>query len=315
MIFDTDMGNDIDDAMALTMIHQLAHRGAIELLAVTSTKDHPLSAAYVDALNTYYGFPDIPVGAVRDGATPEEGRYNSVAKRRTGDGAPLYPHDLESGEDAPDAVALLRKTLASQDDGAVVLVQVGFFTNYARLLDSGSDEHSPLAGKDLIEAKVARLVIMAGAFQTIDHKTRHLEYNVVKDIPAAQKIADEWPTEVVWSGFEIGIHSTYPWESVVEDYEYLENHLLKESYLAWVRNPPHDRPTWDLSCVIYATYPDRGYFYRSPRGSVLVDESGRTDFQPDEKNGNDVYLIMSDAQAARLREAYVQLCTQPPRPR
>ena len=53
MIFDTDMGNDIDDAMALVMIHNLAKRGAVDLLAVTSTKDHPLSAAYIDALNTY----------------------------------------------------------------------------------------------------------------------------------------------------------------------------------------------------------------------------------------------------------------------
>ena len=34
IIFDTDMGNDIDDAMALAIIHQLERRGAVELLAV-----------------------------------------------------------------------------------------------------------------------------------------------------------------------------------------------------------------------------------------------------------------------------------------
>ena len=58
MIFDTDMGNDIDDAMALAMIHQLARRGAVELLAVTSTKDHPKSVAYIDALNMRVGVMD-----------------------------------------------------------------------------------------------------------------------------------------------------------------------------------------------------------------------------------------------------------------
>ena len=316
MIFDTDMGNDIDDAMALVMIHQLAKRGAVELLAVTSTKDHPLSAAYIDALNTYYGSPDIPIGVVRNGATREEGRYNAVAKRTGENGELLYPHDLASGEDAPEAVSLLRKTLASQEDGSVTLVQVGFFTNFARLLDSKADENSPLSGKELIKKKVKRTVIMAGAFQTILHKTKHLEYNVVKDIPAAKKLASDWPGELIWSGFEIGIHSTYPWESIAEDYEYLDRHLLKESYLSWVRNPPHDRPTWDLSCVIYAVYPDRNYFYLSPPGKVSVDDEGRTDFAHPKQPGpdtNDRFLIMSNEQAARVREAYVQLCTQPPR--
>lgn len=314
MIFDTDMGNDIDDAMALVMIHNLAKRGAVDLLAVTSTKDHPLSAAYIDALNTYYGFPDIPIGVVRNGATPEEGRYNGFATKTDEEGNLLYPHDLKSGDDAPEAVALLRQTLAAQPDHSVMLVQVGFFTNYSRLLDSGPDKHSDLDGKALIEAKVKELVIMAGAFQTIRYGTQHLEYNVVKDIPSAQKLAKDWPTRVVWSGFEIGIHSTYPWKSMMEDYNYIENHLLKDSYLAYVPSKPHDRPTWDLSCVIYAIYPDRDYFYLSPPGAVTVNDEGRTDFKPAKEGGKDVYLIMSNDQAARLQEAYVQLCTQPPAP-
>ncbi|HON46421.1 MAG TPA: nucleoside hydrolase, partial [Kiritimatiellia bacterium] len=62
LIFDTDMGNDTDDLMALCMIHTLQSRGAVDLLAVTITKDHPQAAAFVDAVNTFYGRPDIPIG-------------------------------------------------------------------------------------------------------------------------------------------------------------------------------------------------------------------------------------------------------------
>ncbi|HOR97750.1 MAG TPA: nucleoside hydrolase, partial [Kiritimatiellia bacterium] len=51
LIFDTDMGNDTDDLMALCMIHTLQSRGAVDLLAVTITKDHPQAAAFVDAVN------------------------------------------------------------------------------------------------------------------------------------------------------------------------------------------------------------------------------------------------------------------------
>ena len=41
VIFDTDMGNDIDDAVALAMLHSFVSRGEAELLAVTVTKAVP----------------------------------------------------------------------------------------------------------------------------------------------------------------------------------------------------------------------------------------------------------------------------------
>ncbi|MAR13584.1 MAG: nucleoside hydrolase, partial [Blastopirellula sp.] len=52
LIFDTDIGNDCDDVLALGMIHALQTRGECELLAVTITKDHPLAARFTDAVNT-----------------------------------------------------------------------------------------------------------------------------------------------------------------------------------------------------------------------------------------------------------------------
>jgi inosine-uridine nucleoside N-ribohydrolase len=311
IIFDTDMGNDIDDAMALAMIHHLERRGACELLAVTSTKDHPKSAAYIDALNTYYGVPDIPIGAVRNGMTPKLGKYIGFADDKLPNGKLRYPHDLTSGEDAPEAVALLRKTLAAQPDKSVVLVQVGFFTNLARLLDSKPDASSPMKGTELIRKKVKSLVIMAGAFETIWFNTRWLEYNVKIDVPSAQKLASEWPTEIIWTGFEIGIAATYPWQSIMEDYEYEEKHLIKESYLAYVPEHPHDRPTWDLTAVLYAVYPDRDYFGLSPTGTVQVQDDGATLFKPDDK-GRDRYLTLTDTQTARVVEAFVQLVSEPP---
>jgi inosine-uridine nucleoside N-ribohydrolase len=310
MIFDTDMGNDIDDAMALAMIHQLARRSAVELLAVTSTKDHPKSVAYIDALNTWYGFPDLPLGAVRDGAAKEEGRYNGQVDRKDPGGRPLFPHDLD-GTTAPEAVSLIRKTLAAQPDGSVMLVQVGFFTNFARLLDSKGDDASPLDGPALIRAKVKELVIMAGAFQTIKFNTKHIEYNVKLDVPSAKRIATDWPSPVIWSGYEIGIAAAYPWKSIAEDYAYAEPHLIKDSYLAYVPQQPHDRPTWDLTAALYAIYPDRGYFDLSPRGHVHVDDEGRTDFR-ERGDGNDRYLLMNAVQTEKVREAFVQLCSEPP---
>ncbi|QGJ70382.1 Inosine-uridine preferring nucleoside hydrolase [Planctomycetales bacterium 10988] len=310
-IFDTDMGNDVDDALALAMIHSLQSRGECELLAVTITKDHESCAAFIDAVNTFYGRGNIPIGAVRDGVAQNPGRFNKVA-RTLENGKLIYPHNLRTGAKAPEAVGLLRKTLAAAEDGSVVVAQVGFSTNLARLLQSEGDEISPLTGKELVKQKVRVLSIMAGAFEPIKGKIHH-EYNIVKDIPSCQHLVAEWPTEVVFSGFEIGIAVPYPSESILKDYNYVEHHPIPDAYIAYIP-PPHNRPTWDLTSVLYGVYPDRGYFNLSPRGYVEVDDEGVTTFEPDEK-GNHRYLILDEMQKVRVTEALVQLSSQPPQKR
>lgn len=312
LIFDTDMGNDTDDVMALCMIHALQSRGMVDLLAVTVTKDHPQAAAFVDAVNTFYGRPDVPIGVVRNGATPEPGKFNLLADAKNEDGSLRYPHDLASGADAPEAVGLLRKLLAAQPDNSVVLVQTGFFTNFQRLLASQPDAASPLGGRELIAKKVKVLSIMAGAFQTVSWDTRHLEYNVVKDIPAAQALAKGWPTPVIWSGYEIGVEAAFPHVVIEQDLNYVKHHPLKESYILY-NPPPHDRPTWDPTSLLVAVLPDRGYFGLSPAGTVTVEDNGATWFRPArDGKGRDRFLTMSAEQAARVREAIVQLSVEPP---
>jgi hypothetical protein len=309
LIFDTDIGNDVDDVLALGMIHSLESRGACRLLGVTVTKDSELAAPFVDAINTFYGRPEVPIGVVRDGKTHEPGKFLPLAAEKKGDGF-RYPHRLESGAKAPEAVALLRKLLAAQPDGSVVLVQVGFSTNLARLLDSRADDASPLGGRDLIGKKVTLLSVMAGAFTPINGNAHYCEYNVVQDIANCRKLANEWPTDVVWSGFEIGIAVPYPAESIVNDYGYVEDHPLAESYRRY-EPPPHNRPTWDLTSVLYAVHPDRTYFDLSPPGRVTIEDDGFSRFEPQDK-GRHRYLKMSETQRARVQEALVQLSSQPP---
>ena len=305
LIFDTDMGNDVDDLMALAMIHNLQKRGACDLLAVTVTKDHPQAAAFVDAVNTLYGYPGTPIGVVRDGAAKEPGKFNLLADEKNADGSLRYPHDLKSGADAPEAVGLIKDILSKQPDGSVVIAQVGFFTNLARLLDDAE-------GKALVAKKVKFLSIMAGAFQTVQWNTRHLEYNVKLDIPAAQKLAKEWPTPIVWSGYEIGVAAAFPHVVIEQDLDYIEHHPLKEAY--YLYNPPaHDRPTWDPTSVLYAIYPDRGYFDLSPPGNVIVEDDSATLYRPTKDGkGKHRFLVMNPEQTARVREAIVQLSVEPP---
>jgi hypothetical protein len=309
LIFDTDICGDCDDVLALGMIHSLESRGFCRLLAVTISVRHELAAPFVDVVNTFYQRGDIPVGVVGKGGVIEKSDFLSLAREKE-EGRIRYPHDLGSRQEVQDATALLRATLAAQPDGSAVVVQVGFSTNLARLLDSPADALSPLNGEELVKRKVKLLSLMAGAFQPIDGNRRYLEYNVVKDITSARVVAERWPTPMVYSGFEIGIALPYPAVSIERDYGYVRHHPLAEAYIR--RNPPpHNRPTWDLTSVLYAVLPDRGYFDVSPRGTVTVEADGFTKFS-EAPQGHHRYLILRSEQKPRVLEALVQLSSQPP---
>jgi hypothetical protein len=56
-----------------------------------------------------------------------------------------------------EPAALYREVLAGQPDHSVTIISVGFSTNLARLLDSGSDSYSPLDGRALVAKKVRLL--------------------------------------------------------------------------------------------------------------------------------------------------------------
>jgi inosine-uridine nucleoside N-ribohydrolase len=306
LIFDSDVGNDIDDALALGVIHALESRRECKLLAVTISKDNAHCAPFVDLVNTFYGRPDVPIGVVRGGATPEDSRYLTETVAARDDGQPRYPHDLTASADAPEAVSLLRQTLAAEGDGRVTIVVVGFSTNLARLLDSPADEASPLAGSELVARKCRLLVMMAGMFSA----DRRKEYNVYVDAEAARRVLRDWPTEVVVSGFEIGSAITYPAASIERDFRYVRHHPLREAYELYGQMP-YDRETWDLTAVLHAVRPNRGYFDLSEPGEIEVDDELVTQFTSSAA-GRRRYLTASPEQAIRVREALVQLASQPP---
>jgi len=298
VIFDTDMGNDIDDALALAMLHALESRNECRLLAVTLTKDNRWAAPFVDAVNTFYRRSHIPVGAIRNGPTPEDAKMLwEPCQRRAPEGTWLYPRRLATGAEAPDSVELLKRVLAEQPDRSVIIVQVGFSTNLARLLESPG-------GKELAASKVRFLSAMAGNFAQPKP-----EYNVYTDLPSARKVFSEWPTPIVFSGWEIGASLLFPARAVETRFGWVPHHPVADAYRAY-KKMPYDRPSWDLTSVLYAVRPDDRYFSVSPEGGVDVDAKGITRFV-EQTGGRRRYLKLEPGEKARVLEALVELATQP----
>jgi hypothetical protein len=309
IIFDTDIGNDVDDVLALSMLHALQARGACRIIGVTVTKPDDLAGPFVDAINTFYGHPGIPIGCVRPSSAEPPSRFLALANARDG-GHWRYPHKLKHGADAPEPAPLLRRLLGREPDHSVVLIQVGYFSNFGALLDTVGGMDSPLDGRELVRQKVKLLSIMGGAFGAAEQRRHYLEFNVVKDIAAARKLAADWPGPVVWSGAEIGAAIPYPAVSIEQDYGCVAHHPAAEAYCLF-NPPPHERPTWDLTATLYAVLPDRHYFDLSPAGKVAIDADGFTRFAS-ETGGRDHFLILQPDQISRVKEAFVQLSSQPP---
>lgn len=342
IIFDTDIWSDIDDPLALAMLHALEDRAEVRLLAVTVSTNLHWCASYVDLVNTFYGRPDVPIGIVRDGVEMESiikklpdwfvpvSRYTQLlSEQRLDDGSWRYPRRLTAERATPDATTLLRKTLAAQPDRSVVVVEVGYHTNLARLLGSPPDTISALNGHQLVARKVRRLVVMAGSFRwpapgEINGENRFPkqdpEFNLVVDIPAAQMVFASWPTPIVATGVEVGAAMRYPPESILNDYSYVRHYPIAQTYLAFseerrAKEPlmkvPHAHATFDLTAVLYAARPNRNYFSISAPGRITVLDDGSSHFE-EARGGRDRYLVLTDEQKARTLEAMVMLTSQPP---
>jgi len=308
IIFETDIGNDVDDALALDMLYKYMDAGEIDLLGIMINKEGTYPPEYVDIMNTWYGYPKIPIGVIYNGADCENDAVNyakCVSLMNNENGKPMFHRSPKHYSELPEAHILYRKILAQQPDNSVTIVSTGFSTNLARLLDTPADDLSRLTGKELVTKKVKLLCTMAGCF---NNPEMH-EYNIVKDIPAAKKVFSEWPTKVVTSPFEIGIAINYPATSIENDFEWASAHPMVEAYKCYMKMP-YDRPTWDLTSVLYSVE-GPSYFNISPAGKIDVTDQGSTTFTANE-NGNRYYLMVDSVQAENIKQHFIQLITQQP---
>ncbi len=294
-MFDTDLGSDIDDALALVLVHHLADLGLAELAAVTVSRNSERAVRYARAVNAIEGRPDLPVGLDRQARSPfdDAASYVSLADdlvRELADDA-----GGGTGRPAPDAVPILRRVLArAVDEGRrVVIVQVGFSGNLDALLASGPGEGSGLGGVELVMAADATLSIMAGSFEplppgadraTAIRRPGHPEFNVGEDVDAARRLVAGWPGAILLSPWEVGGDLLFPYAAIRDGLR--PEHHLRRAYefadLEWhVDAPPfYDMRTWDLTSVLAALEPDRGHFPVSPTGTVTIDADGLTTFTP-----------------------------------
>jgi inosine-uridine nucleoside N-ribohydrolase len=278
IIFDTDLGPDYDDVGALAFLHAMADSGKAEILATVTSNKHELVAPCINVINTYFGREDLFIGAPKG-----EGAVMGAFQHWPDSITAKYPHKVKSTSEVPDAVSVYRKILSTQPDESVTIVTVGFLTNLGNLLKSGPDENSPLNGRDLVSKKVKLLVSMAGRFP------EGKEFNIYVDSVSSKFVYENWPGEVVFTGFEIG------WEirtglrlikspavnSPVKDVFRISIPLSEED--------KYGRMSWDETAVLIGVYGTEGFF-DTKRGKIIVNTDGSNTWQ-DDPEGLHYYVI------------------------
>ncbi|MRS60190.1 nucleoside hydrolase [Larkinella terrae] len=297
IILDTDIGPDYDDVGAMAVLHALADKGEARPLAVIASNKHELVVPTIDVLNTYFGRPNLPTGV-----TKGPGVVDPAWQKWPEMLVATYPHKIQSSNDAPDAVTTYRRILAKQPNGSVTIVTVGFLSNMANLLDSKPDQYSKLDGKALVKQKVKELVSMAGAFP------KGREFNVYKDSVASEKAFANWPTPVIFSGFEIG-------KQIKTGPRLVANQALKSPVkdvfalcMPKAKQDNDGRMSWDQTAVLVAI---RGVepYYGLKRGRFVIN-GGNNSWQ-DDPNGTHYYLTEKMPVAQVTEEIETLMMHQP----
>ena len=302
IIFDTDMGSDCDDVGALALLNVYADREEAEILGcVYSSGKVPFGAGVIDAINTYYGRPDVPVGASyadevgdpKDKMTAEKLARDTIA----------FQHNIIHNYDAEEQTRLNRKLLTEQEDNSVTYITVGHTKGLYDLLVSEPDDISPLTGMKLVIQKVNRWVAM-GALNA-----NNVERNFTKSwnfffngtAPYTDYLVENFPNEIVFiaTGTDImtgkSLKKTPP-----------EN-IVRTAYRDWLWNVMEktlddQRPSWDIIAVYYAVEGLGDYLEEEEAGWLQFDVEKGCRWNRSENEYNHKYVISKKENSAQFEE-------------
>ena len=243
VIFDTDMTGDCDDCGAMSLLHALADNGEVEILGcIASYGGTPYVAGCVDAINTYHGRSDLPIGVIHEIYGRTESRYLKPIATDTA----RYGHDIVTKDGVPDHVTVYRQLLVAQPDHSVTIVTVGRLKALSDLLDSDPDAISDLSGIELVKKKCVQWVCMGGRYPNVDGKGE-ANFQTHGGSGYSKKAVANWPLPALFSGWEIGA-AIKTGETLMNDSDYNPS---ARAYRLFLRDKKN-RESWDQTAVLAA---------------------------------------------------------------
>jgi inosine-uridine nucleoside N-ribohydrolase len=261
IIFDTDIAEDVDDVGAMAVLHALADKGELDILGMMVSMPVDYGAPALDAINTFYKRPNIPIGTLRN-SQDDAGAGNVTVYNKAL--AAKFPNDLKHADNAPNAVDLYRKLLAQSPDRSVVIVTVGPLTNLYHLMKSRGDKYSTLNGAALIKKKVKHFIMAGGKLPS------GTSYNFRISPEKSEYVINNWPTEYWVVPNELGDNvftgTEMMTKTAVSNPIHFAYALYKKAHPGW-----QFRPSWDQMAVYIAARRNDPLFKINSYGMVKAD--------------------------------------------
>ncbi len=271
IILDTDMGSDADDAGALALLHVYTEEGKADILGVIySSGKVPYGAAVSEAINIYYGRPEIPVGADHEGEFGDPVDKMSAGKLARDTTA--FRNTIVHNRDAEEQTELNRKLLAEKEDNSITYVTIGHTRGLYKLLTSEPDKISPLSGMELVQQKVKRWIALGalGAYNDGNHFVIDWNFWFNDTQPYTKYLVDNFPSESVFvdAGREI-----LTGRSLMDT---PRGNIVRTAYRDWLwwyneYTFEDQRPSWDLVAVHYAVNGLGEWLEYAPQGWLEFD--------------------------------------------
>lgn len=273
VIYETDFTLDVDDVGALAILHAMADNGEAEILAVSYNESQNKAADAIDAVNTWYGRGDIPIG-LYDKPLASPDFYNSpYINTLAGMANDITDNTVDT------SLNIYKQVLAQQPDQSVTIISVGFLNNLYDLLKEDPE---------LVASKVNKLVLMGGVYYD--------DFNFVRHdlVDQTQYVIENWPTPVIVSQEGIYIKTGAALE------ETPVNNPVREAYYKWFDNSFQDRSSWDQVAVLYGVRGTDEYFEEVDEGTGQLKNGYKWNMQP----GYRMYLThkLSTTEMAKIIE-------------
>lgn len=295
ILFDSDIGRNLDSALALCMLCGL---GRGRLIAIGVSHSNLEGAAFCDVVARFYGAGgSLPIGLAEDGPKLESSpMLQAPLALRNEEGQPTFRTNIRSITDTGDPPVVFRNALLTQQDMQGIAVLAGPATNLARLLD--------LAGaRAIVASKIRLLVVGAGAFGGDGADSR-----IRAEVASARKVLADWPTPIVAIGVEAGNAAPFPESSIESGLASIPNHPVVAAYRAYRETESRSISTQGVLAALYASNANADYFKLSSPGTIEVTAEGQTRLR-ESAAGKHRYLIVDPSQKERITEAFVALAT------
>ena len=291
VILDTDIGSDCDDAGTLAVLHKLADEGEINILGVIfSSGINKHGVGVCDAINTYYNRGDLPLGQYhKEDVGDPLNHYNLQVATNT----PLYKHDVV--DSAMELVQAYKNMLKGQKDRSVTIITVGHPNGLAHLMRDKE-------GMQFVKQKVDKWVTMAytGEKPIIDWN-----FGRNGSGPYVGEVLEEWPHDLIFSGFGEGILTGHKKLPKTSDYN-----PVKLCYQLWNNAINTGRHSWDQIAVLAAVRPHLFEFQK--KGSMVQDKDLKVHWDSNKDNPKHI-KVSKIVNEAELTELIEELMALPPK--